>query len=91
MRVNIPAFRLPGRVLDEEIDAWVWIGGESLESSRVEYHAENVANFLTQERIERVLSAIFAEHRLAAAGYDARNYVGSWHEWSRLVPAEGEG
>ena len=20
---------------------------------------------------------------LAAAGYDARNYVGSWHEWSR--------
>ena len=20
---------------------------------------------------------------LRAAGYDARNYVGSWHEWSR--------
>ena len=27
---------------------------------------------------------------LAAAGYDARNYVGSWHEWSRNaeLPAE---
>ncbi len=27
---------------------------------------------------------------LAAAGYDARNYVGSWHEWSRhaALPAE---
>jgi thiosulfate/3-mercaptopyruvate sulfurtransferase len=27
---------------------------------------------------------------LAAAGYDARNYVGSWHEWSRHaeLPAE---
>lgn len=27
---------------------------------------------------------------LAAAGYDARNYVGSWHEWSRdpSLPAE---
>ena len=22
---------------------------------------------------------------LAAAGYDARNYVGSWHEWSRAA------
>jgi thiosulfate/3-mercaptopyruvate sulfurtransferase len=27
---------------------------------------------------------------LAAAGYEARNYVGSWHEWSRdaALPAE---
>jgi len=27
---------------------------------------------------------------LVAAGYDARNYVGSWHEWSRdaALPAE---
>ena len=27
---------------------------------------------------------------LAAAGYEARNYVGSWHEWSRSaeLPAE---
>jgi thiosulfate/3-mercaptopyruvate sulfurtransferase len=27
---------------------------------------------------------------LSAAGYDARNYVGSWHEWSRHddLPAE---
>ena len=23
---------------------------------------------------------------LRAAGYDARNYRGSWHEWSRAVP-----
>jgi thiosulfate/3-mercaptopyruvate sulfurtransferase len=23
-----------------------------------------------------------ATHILGAAGYDARNYVGSWHEWS---------
>jgi thiosulfate/3-mercaptopyruvate sulfurtransferase len=25
----------------------------------------------------------FAAQILRAAGYDARNYVGSWHEWSR--------
>ena len=31
-----------------------------------------------------------ATEALRAAGYDARNYVGSWHEWSRApdLPAE---
>ncbi len=28
----------------------------------------------------------FAAEVLAGAGYRARNYVGSWHEWSRVVP-----
>jgi thiosulfate/3-mercaptopyruvate sulfurtransferase len=27
----------------------------------------------------------FATQILVAAGYDARNYRGSWHEWSRRV------
>jgi thiosulfate/3-mercaptopyruvate sulfurtransferase len=32
----------------------------------------------------------FAVQVLRAAGYEARNYVGSWHEWSRdpSLPAE---
>jgi len=32
----------------------------------------------------------FAVQVLRAAGYDARNYIGSWHEWSRdpSLPAE---
>ena len=31
----------------------------------------------------------FAAQLLRAAGYDARNYGGSWHEWSRLdLPIE---
>jgi 3-mercaptopyruvate sulfurtransferase SseA len=31
-----------------------------------------------------------AAHILAAGGYVGRNYVGSWHEWSRdeSLPAE---
>ena len=29
----------------------------------------------------------FAVQVLQGAGYRARNYVGSWHEWSRAVPA----
>jgi thiosulfate/3-mercaptopyruvate sulfurtransferase len=28
----------------------------------------------------------FAAQVLEGAGYRARNYLGSWHEWSRLVP-----
>jgi thiosulfate/3-mercaptopyruvate sulfurtransferase len=28
----------------------------------------------------------FAAQVLRGAGYRARNYVGSWHEWSRVVP-----
>ena len=37
-------------------------------------------------------SAVAAQ-LLRAAGYDARNYVGSWHEWSRLheEPAQADG
>jgi len=33
----------------------------------------------------------YAVDVLRAAGYDARNYLGSWHEWSRdlSLPAEG--
>ena len=30
----------------------------------------------------------FAVQVLREVGYDARNYVGSWHEWSRAVPAD---
>jgi thiosulfate/3-mercaptopyruvate sulfurtransferase len=30
----------------------------------------------------------FAVQVLQGAGYRARNYVGSWHEWSRVVAAD---
>ena len=30
----------------------------------------------------------YAAEVLEGAGYRARNYVGSWHEWSREVPAD---
>lgn len=32
----------------------------------------------------------YAVQVLAGAGYRARNYVGSWHEWSRAEPAEAD-
>ncbi len=32
----------------------------------------------------------FAVHVLRGAGYSARNYLGSWHEWSRDPDLPGE-
>ncbi len=66
---------LDGRVLGGEIDAWIWLSSESLESRTVEYHAESVSNFLTQRRLERVLSQVYSAVRLAAAGYEAERVV----------------
>ncbi|MGD2114713.1 MAG: ABC transporter permease [Acidobacteriota bacterium] len=61
---------LERRVLAEEIDSWLWISPESLEENRVEYHAESVSNFLTQEVLEDALSAEIRRQRLAEAGID---------------------
>jgi ABC-2 type transport system permease protein len=58
-------------VLDEEIDSWVWITAEGLDDDAVEYHAESLSNFLTQERIEDAVSAEVRRQRLAEAGIDA--------------------
>ena len=63
---------LDRRVLAGEIDAWVWLSGDGLEKNEVEYHAESVSNFITQERLARVVSQTVSEARLAAAGLDAQ-------------------
>lgn len=62
---------LERRVLAEEIDAWLWIQPDELEDNRVQYHAESVSNFLTQEVIESALSRVVQRQRLADAGLDA--------------------
>ena len=61
---------LDRRLLDEEIDAWLWLDRAGLEENRVEYHARSVSNTLTQEVIEDALSDEVRRHRLTEAGYD---------------------
>ena len=61
---------LDRRVLDGEVEAWVWIDEESLAENRAEYHAESVSNFLTQQALENSISAAVRTVRLEAAGYD---------------------
>ncbi len=63
--------RLDAQVLAGDIDSWIWISPANLASSRVEYHAASVSNFLTQRRLEQALTRIFSEARFAAAGYDS--------------------
>lgn len=62
---------LDRRVRTGEIDAWVWITEESLAEDRIEYHSENVSNFVTQARLEAAGSAAVRRHRLEQAGLDA--------------------
>ena len=62
---------LDRRVLAGEIDAWLWIAPEGLAKNAVEYHAESVSNFLTQDRLSDVVSEVVGEARLRQAGIDA--------------------
>ena len=61
---------LERQVLDEEIDAWLWIRPEELARNRVRYHAQSVSNFLTQEVISDALSSEVRKQRLEEAGID---------------------
>ena len=61
---------LDRRVLDESIDAWVWIGPGVLQGGKAEYHARSVSNLFTQNALEDELSAIVKRVRLTEAGLD---------------------
>jgi ABC-2 type transport system permease protein len=61
---------LDRRLLAGEIGAWVWIDAEGLARDRIEYHAENVSNWLTQRALETTLAGAVLEMRLVDAGLD---------------------
>lgn len=63
--------QLDKMVLDGDYDAWVWISEDLLASDQVEYHAESVANFITQEVLGSAVSSVVRQIRLEEAGYDA--------------------
>ncbi len=83
-RTTSPREELDRRVLGDELAAWVWIGADALETNEIEYHAESVSNFLTQETLSRTLSAAVRQVRLQKAGYDSET-IG---ELSRSVDLE---
>jgi ABC-2 type transport system permease protein len=66
---------LDARLLAGEFDSWIRIDADTLAASRVEYRAESVSNFLTQRSLEKALTRVFSETRLAEEGYDAARVV----------------
>jgi ABC-2 type transport system permease protein len=62
---------LDSRVLDKKLDAWLRIPADVLTANRVEYHGESVANFMTQEVLERRVSDVARAARIREAGLDA--------------------
>lgn len=64
--------RLDEAVLAGDYDAWLWISDDLLAKDQVEYCAESVANFITQEVLGSAVSRVVRRIRLEDAGYDAR-------------------
>lgn len=58
------------RVVDKEADAWVWIRPGVLNGEKVEYHARNLSNVMTQQVLQRDLSEVVRRARLEQAGLD---------------------
>lgn len=58
------------RVLDKEIDAWVWIGNDVFAGKPVEYHSRTVSNVFTQEVLQDDISDAVRRVRLTEAGFD---------------------
>src|SRR6185369_16352296 len=58
------------RVRTGKIDAWIWVDPVGLAANKVEYHARNVSNFVTQEALRDKLSAAIRRVRLRQAGLD---------------------
>lgn len=61
---------LEKRVLSGDIDGWLWLTRAGIEAGEVEYHAESVSNFITQEKLENALSTEVRRLRLTEAGLD---------------------
>jgi ABC-2 type transport system permease protein len=67
---------LDRRVRTGAIDAWIWVDAQGLGGDSVEYHAKNVANFVTQEVLRDDLSAAVGRMRLRQAGFADPERIG---------------
>jgi len=61
---------LDRRTKAKEVDAWLWIGADAFTSNKIEYHGESVSNFVTQGRLQDIVTDVVRDARLKEAGYD---------------------
>ena len=87
--VVAPCDPRPGRIPGaRNVDVSVLLGAADAEAVRGLVGADTGAEVIAY--CHSGSRSALAVQVLAAAGYEARNYVGSWHEWSRddSLPAE---
>jgi ABC-2 type transport system permease protein len=61
---------LDKRVMDKEVDAWVWVGPGVFQDKPVEYHARSVSNVFTQQALRDEISTVVRQARFRDAGID---------------------
>ena len=61
---------LDQKILDGQLDAWLRVEKDALETSRISYRGRSVSNFMTQEQLEGNLTDTFRRVRLRDAGLD---------------------
>jgi ABC-2 type transport system permease protein len=61
---------LDRRVLDKQLDAWVWIDPGVFADKPVEYHARSVSNVFTQDALKDEISTVVRQVRFRQAGID---------------------
>lgn len=61
---------LDKKILDGQLDAWLRIEKDALQTSKVSYRGRSVSNFMTQEQLSSNLTDTFRRVRLRDAGLD---------------------
>lgn len=61
---------LQTRVLNEDLDGYVWFPSDVMESSRISYRASEIGGFRTQSELARAASEAVRAERLEEAGID---------------------
>lgn len=61
---------LDRRVMDKQLDAWVWVSPGVFQEKPVEYHARSVSNVFTQEALRDQISTVVRQVRFREAGID---------------------
>ena len=59
---------LDKRVMDKQLDAWVWVGPGVFQDKPVEYHARSVSNVFTQEALRDDISTVVRQVRFRDGG-----------------------
>ncbi|MBI1747256.1 MAG: ABC transporter permease [Acidobacteria bacterium] len=69
---DIAALRsqLKAKIINNQLDAYLFIGRDVTQKGAVDYHSKNVSNFMELRALESTISAIIINRRLSQVGLD---------------------